>query len=395
MSNKFAVPINNAIVKERIERALKRKEEGRTIDEILVEQYVGGLEDKTPAQAELMIRTIRDTIAKFNREYSQAKVDCSAWVDSKLDEMTTGKTTSEQFALFMRMYVVITACDAQLAGESEQQETETLEARIKVIETSGVTEGSVSEADLAALRTKLKEAMMNSTSVAAGSVLMGELIESVGDDEQGVPDITQGLFTTVEYEMLLAMLCYIACKDGSIPDVSHECTIETVTLGVCAEVEQSRVMRDSAAQGGDFTQSMMDVFKIIACVVWTVGALLVIALPAAVFGASAGGLLGCIVAVGLCAWMIYQTDVIICKYFEPTIETISLIGLAVVRIAWGALKLVYRGLKKLIAAAVPVIKAAAQTAWEFVTDSVQRGVVWLQNVTSGLLSPKVQQKAKA
>lgn len=348
-------------MKEKAAEVLNKNAEGITDREIIAQIYMDGLNDKSMDRGLAMADEALQAVRDFKQSYNNAAEDKDSTLEKLVDQLLEGKSTAERCGILTKMFAAITASNAAMSGGDSEE----IENLIRLADEESFTEEQADPELEAGIRAQVMEALNASSVLSQGLLRQADQLEELADENGITRMVLQAGQDEIGYQGIMAMLCYVEVKNGTIKEFPPDLTIkQTACIIAATEAEQQIVKR--------FTTGELSI-ELAVALLNILGMILYIKLAAytMVCGALlAAGLFGFYMAfpaIILLAMFWYSAMDKSVDIWECGSRLLVRTVVAVVRVSVNALLAASREIGEYVNnTVVPAAAAAVKKAWSFV-----------------------------
>lgn len=211
-------------------KALAELHNGKPAVEVVEQMYMDRLPNKDEEISRMMAEKMHGLVAEFYQNWAAAQEDYAVWCERFLNDHIKDLPRAEACGKLNKMYCAIALIGAVRSAETEA-EADAIRAQMEQQSQRVFSEAEATEEQLAQLRAKISEALLDSGIAAEQLKELGAILENA--DAQLPLALNFGV-RNVEYMTVLAMQAYLDIKDGLYESVPVDTTMEHVACSVCS-----------------------------------------------------------------------------------------------------------------------------------------------------------------
>ncbi|MDO4332474.1 MAG: hypothetical protein Q4C58_07260 [Eubacteriales bacterium] len=254
---------------EQARQCLEQAEQGQSTRDIMARIYMDGLDHKTLEQGQMMAEAILEGVNAFDSNFAAAKDDLERWLDKTLSKMAAGKSPRERCACWLKVTAAVNAVSALDNLQLDEAEKDRILAELDAITISEEEATPELESEL---YKGVKAALENSGVMFCALVGQQELfrgMENISDAAEVLLDFGS---REINFRAVASMIAYTNVKNGTFDNIPADMKPEQITVMVCAQIEQMRIM-DAVRRKQMTMETAALLLKILGAVSMTVLAL--------------------------------------------------------------------------------------------------------------------------
>ncbi len=381
--------VGKKAIETQVKKALENTE--KSTKEILADLYISGLPGKNLNQANLVADRVIEVVSDFDLNMQKAIENFDEWITDTIASVVEGKEIKEQYEILLNFYVTVITINADSVKKEFENSSFSVEETFLALKGPLRIGDNIEQSDIDELRGKLAEALKNNGLLYSSLGISTNYIQALMSSEEVAIEFSAEIFNDAKLKAIGSMIAYISAKNGSMPNLSPNVTIEEVTIGYCAEIEKQK-----ASQNPNLTMgTLAAVFNMIGavaistfcgyCLFDTIaigaGVLSALLLESPLIGVLAAATLGIVVATTM-----YDIAIDMTKKPSKTLAVWTYAGFKFVKkgteISVEKLGEIYRKAEAYIKETViPATVKTITDIFEFLNQIIEKGIVCLSGAT--------------
>lgn len=248
-------------LQEKASASLQQLHDGIPAREIMAQIYQSGLEEKTIEQSRLMADDALRALTQFHQEYRHAQENMGDYLNHFAEQVTKGKTLAERCTIWYQLYASLSEIEQKASGVIDLR----TEATIQEAEKKVFSEEDATPEIEESFRKKALETLQNSSLLCGVLQHQADRLEDISSDQ--IPNmVVQWGKDQLDCEGILTMLAYVEIKNGTMPHMPADMTLEQTAQSVAASMEQIRIA-EQVSSGKMSSDTAVQLLRALGCVV--------------------------------------------------------------------------------------------------------------------------------
>ena len=250
-------------VRELVEKFDGAFKEELSLDENLVNFYLGEHEGQTVEEAKQIVIGLRKGVETFNENLKSALSEKGFDYAEELKKLSADMSLKEKYNVYLDFLAAISTLDMENISDQFSEIEKYEELRKKMNPDCEITEKMMNE-----LEQNIAEVLNNNTLCLGSLESLRNIVVSLPEGTKAVEAAICGSKEDVKYKLIFAMSAYICYKKGELESLKitetedMELTPEMVAVAAAMGVEQIKALEDLAA-GRTTLEKVIHILRII------------------------------------------------------------------------------------------------------------------------------------